>query len=166
VKSPKEKWSWLLKRRKNQRYCRNGSVSYTGVNTVPYSSLGNLGPLPRCYLLLVNIVRRDVGKDLLPRAVSYGFFGGGFFLWCWVSFRAGSQRRRGRGMFFYAASLLFSLFPFCPRLCSHRNRFAVLPPTRAIQDHLSCVAADAGAGASLLGDQRSRASEPISDSES
>jgi hypothetical protein len=24
-----------LKKRKNQRYCRNGSVSYTGVNTVP-----------------------------------------------------------------------------------------------------------------------------------
>jgi hypothetical protein len=28
----------MLKKRKNQRYCRNGSVSYTGVNTVYESS--------------------------------------------------------------------------------------------------------------------------------
>jgi hypothetical protein len=56
---------------------------------------------------------------------------------------------------------LFFLFPSPLLISALIKRFLVLPPTRAIQDHLRCLAAAAGrTGAQLLGDERSGSAEP------
>jgi hypothetical protein len=53
-------------------------------------------------------------------------------------------------------SLPFFLFPFLSHFCVRCKRFSLLSPTRAIEDHLRCKAADTGRiRAPLLGDERS-----------
>jgi hypothetical protein len=56
-----------------------------------------------------------------------------------------------------AHSAFALLLPFLPSPSLRSLRaFSVLPPTRAIQDHLRCLAADTGrTRAQLLGDERS-----------
>jgi hypothetical protein len=94
---------------------------------------------------------------------SLGFCGGGlvgFLMWRWFGgFSHVANAVYRRWVFFpppLSFPLPFLLFPFLPHLCVRCERFSVLPPTRAIQDHLRCLAADAGrTRAQLLGDERS-----------
>jgi hypothetical protein len=106
------------------------------------------------FLLVANIGRRDFG---------WFFSGVVWFAWAlWRWFGGFSQVANAvyrRWVFFpppLSLPLPFLLFPFFPHLCVRCERFSVLPPTRAIQDHLRCLAADAGrTRAQLLGDERS-----------
>jgi hypothetical protein len=54
----------MLKKRKNQRYCRNGSVSYTGVNTVLQDTL--LETSSRCAHLISFTGGYSLLSDLEP----------------------------------------------------------------------------------------------------
>jgi hypothetical protein len=57
--------------------------------------------------------------------------------------------------FFFPPPLSLPFLLFLPHLCVVAS-VSVLPPTRAILDHLRCLAADAGrTRAQLLGDERS-----------